>query len=107
MVVVTRSMLVIAMSLVASFACAPGGAMGAAIPANGQNTTHHGGLRNATASDASLCRIKGNVSESGERIYHVPGGAFYGRTHVNAARGERWFCTESEARAAGWRRSKR
>ena len=53
------------------------------------------------------CVIKGNVSASGERIYHVPGGAFYSRTFVNPIKGERWFCSEAEARAAGWRRSRR
>ena len=29
------------------------------------------------------------------------------RTRINTSKGERWFCTESEARAAGWRRAKR
>lgn len=53
------------------------------------------------------CLIKGNISRSGERIYHVPGGQYYSRTRINTSKGERWFCTEGEARAAGWRRSKR
>ena len=26
---------------------------------------------------------------------------------INTSKGERWFCTESEARAAGWRRSRK
>ena len=60
---------------------------------------------NDTTSDQ--CRIKGNFSSTGERIYHVPGGQFYERTQINPANGERYFCTEDEARAAGWRRSKR
>lgn len=51
------------------------------------------------------CRIKGNVSAKGERIYHMPGQRYYGRTKINTHKGERWFCSESEARAAGWRRS--
>lgn len=55
-----------------------------------------------------VCRIKGNVSyETGERIYHVPGGKYYSRTRINPSRGERWFCSEAKARAAGWRRSRR
>ena len=50
--------------------------------------------------------IKGNVAyESGERIYHVPGGEFYGETVINPAYGEGWFCTELDAQEAGWRRS--
>jgi endonuclease YncB( thermonuclease family) len=51
------------------------------------------------------CRIKGNISGSGERIYHVPGGRDYDRTQINPAKGERWFCSEMEAQAAGWRRA--
>jgi endonuclease YncB( thermonuclease family) len=51
------------------------------------------------------CRIKGNISRKGTRIYHVPGGRWYDRTRIDTASGERWFCTEAEARAAGWRRS--
>ncbi len=54
----------------------------------------------------AACLIKGNIPRSGERIYHVPGGAYYSRTRINAAKGERWFCTEEEAQAAGWRRSR-
>ena len=53
------------------------------------------------------CRIKGNIGRDGSRIYHVPGGQFYDRTRIDTARGERWFCTEVEARGAGWRRSRR
>ncbi len=56
---------------------------------------------------ASRCRIKGNISRKGARIYHVPGGRYYESTRISPSRGERWFCTEAEARAAGWRRSRR
>ncbi|MDE0408418.1 MAG: thermonuclease family protein [Alphaproteobacteria bacterium] len=52
------------------------------------------------------CLIKGNISRNG-RIYHVPGGQHYDRTRIDASRGERWFCTEAGARAAGWRRAGR
>ena len=48
------------------------------------------------------CLIKGNISENG-RIYHVPGSRWYSETGINPSRGERWFCSEAEARAAGWR----
>lgn len=51
------------------------------------------------------CRIKGNVTEAG-RIYHVPGSPHYSRTRVEREKGERWFCTEEEAIAAGWRAPK-
>ena len=66
------------------------------------------GNRSAAKSAAgSGCRIKGNIGRDGSRIYHVPGGQFYDRTRIDTSRGERWFCTEVEARGAGWRRSRR
>jgi len=51
----------------------------------------------------SECQIKGNINRSGERIYHVPGMRSYENTRISEADGERWFCSEDEARAAGWR----
>ncbi len=66
------------------------------------------GKRIAANDDApGQCKIKGNIGRSGERIYHVPGGQYYDRTKINPSKGERWFCSEAEAIAAGWRRSKR
>jgi endonuclease YncB( thermonuclease family) len=53
------------------------------------------------------CSIKGNISSKGERIYHVPGQDHYSKTRISPHKGERWFCSEAEARAAGWRRAKR
>jgi endonuclease YncB( thermonuclease family) len=55
----------------------------------------------STGSDRK-CAIKGNISSSG-RIYHLPGSRSYANTVITEADGERWFCTEEEARAAGWR----
>ena len=57
---------------------------------------------NAAPAPTGTCMIKGNISDSG-RIYHMPHNRDYGRTRIDAGRGERWFCTEEEARAAGWR----
>ena len=63
--------------------------------------------RTAEAAPGS-CRIKGNISyNSGKRIYHMPGDRNYARTKISPARGERWFCSEAEARGAGWRRAGR
>ncbi|RVA55515.1 hypothetical protein EN933_08145 [Mesorhizobium sp. M7A.F.Ca.US.001.01.1.1] len=54
------------------------------------------------------CNIKGNVSiDTGEHIYHVPGQKYYSQTIIRPEYGERWFCSEAEARAAGWRKSRR
>jgi len=56
---------------------------------------------------SSGCTIKGNISSKGERIYHLPGQENYDRTRISERKGEHWFCTEAEARAAGWRKAKR
>ncbi|MGJ8544761.1 MAG: thermonuclease family protein [Sulfitobacter sp.] len=58
------------------------------------------------AAPAGGCEIKGNISKNG-RIYHVPGQAFYARVSIREEAGERWFCTEAEAQAAGFRAAKR
>jgi hypothetical protein len=53
------------------------------------------------------CNVKGNISrETRERIYHVPGQKYYSQTRLNFFKGERWFCSEGAAIAAGWRKSK-
>jgi hypothetical protein len=46
-------------------------------------------------------KIQGNISSSGQ-IYHVPGGAYYGKIQPEAC-----FDTEAQAQAAGFRKSKR
>jgi hypothetical protein len=53
------------------------------------------------------CNIKGNISLSGERIFHVPGQEYYSETVVDPEKGERWFCSEGEAWRAGWRKARR
>ena len=63
------------------------------------------GVRNLPP--APDCVIKGNISSnSRSKIYHVPGGAAYEKTQIDLSAGERWFCTEEEAQAAGWRKAK-
>jgi phosphatidylserine/phosphatidylglycerophosphate/cardiolipin synthase-like enzyme len=51
---------------------------------------------------STTCAIKGNVNAKGERIYYLPGSRSYGRVAMNGP-DERWFCSELEAKAAGWR----
>lgn len=48
------------------------------------------------------CAIKGNISHHG-KIYHLPWSPWYGKVTIDEAKGERWFCSEDEAQAAGWR----
>lgn len=49
------------------------------------------------------CDIKGNINGDGEKIYHTRASASYADTRINESDGERWFCSETEARRAGWR----
>ena len=54
------------------------------------------------------CPIKGNISRNnGDRIYHAPWSQYYDRTRIDPSSGERWFCDEGEALAAGWRPPRR
>lgn len=46
------------------------------------------------------CNIKGNINRQGEKIYHLPEGRYYSQTNP-----EEWFCSEQQARDAGFRRS--
>ncbi|NNE52394.1 MAG: thermonuclease family protein [Sulfitobacter sp.] len=63
-------------------------------------------IKGRTAPDPG-CQIKGNIGAKGARIYHLPGQEFYDRTGIRPEQGERWFCSEAQARASGWRRARR
>lgn len=52
------------------------------------------------SAESGGCVIKGNQGSNGW-IYHVPGMPYYAQT-----RAEQMFCSESDARAAGYRRAK-
>ena len=53
----------------------------------------------AFAQASGACAIKGNQGSNGW-IYHLPGMPYYDRTNA-----EQMFCSEAEARAAGYRRA--
>jgi micrococcal nuclease len=57
-----------------------------------------------TPSSNQQCKkvIKGNITSTGKKIYHVPGGQYYKITKP-----EQTFCTEEEAQKAGYRKSMR
>lgn len=50
------------------------------------------------------CPIKGRI-QSGTRTYLLPWSPSYDSVRLRTSRGERWFCSESEAQAAGWSRA--
>ncbi len=52
------------------------------------------------------CPIKGFVRAS-SKLYTLPWSADYDRAKVRTNRGERWFCSEDEAKAAGFQLSSR
>ena len=56
-------------------------------------------------SNANSCTIKGNISSSKEKIFHMIGCGSYNKTVIDESRGEKWFCSEKEAIDAGWRKA--
>ena len=49
------------------------------------------------------CKVKGNISyNEGKRIYHLPGMEDYETTVIDPRRGEKWFCSETDAQNSGW-----
>lgn len=57
----------------------------------------------AVAASPDGCPIKGNINRQGEKIYHTPWSRWYDRVQIDESQGQRWFCDEAEAQAAGWR----
>lgn len=70
---------------------------------SGRVSSAHAPPASASDSHPDGCAIKGNIGSGGKKVYHLPGSAAYARTKIDTAKGERWFCSEAEARAAGWR----
>lgn len=75
---------------------------GVAMPVSTDTNTNTNSNTNTGAPEG--CVIKGNIST--EKIYHLPGCDSYDKTVIDESAGERWFCTEEEAVAAGWRKAK-
>ena len=51
------------------------------------------------------CTIKGNIREDGGKVYLIPGCNNYTNTIIEKSRGEDWFCTEKQAKSAGFIKS--
>lgn len=51
------------------------------------------------------CVIKGNISKKYTKDYFLPGCPNYKRVIVDVRKGEQWFCSEAEAKKAGWKMS--
>ena len=57
------------------------------------------------ASPPPGCVIKGNISQAGNKFYHLPDGRNYNGVVIEPERGERWFCNEGDAVENGWRKA--
>lgn len=87
-----------------TFSTNPGSYNGASTTDSSQTSTPSSTTPSSSTPSTSTEHglIKGNINSKGEKIYHVPGGAYYDRTDA-----EEWFNTEAEAQAAGYRKSSR
>lgn len=56
------------------------------------------------AAAARLCPVKGIAGVGGTGLYFVPTDETYDSLRLDPARGDRRFCSDEEARQAGWRR---
>lgn len=77
---------------------------------NGDTTTESPSIKQTTTqtisnTSSNSCTIKGNISSTREKIYHMIGCGSYTKTVIDESKGERWFCTEQEAVSAGWRKA--
>lgn len=65
------------------------------------------GIWSSLCAPKEGCVIKGNVrKDKGTKIYHLPSCFNYDKITINPREGDRWFCTEEEAKAAGFVKSK-
>lgn len=81
----------------------------AAVAAGVAAGSSTGSVQQASVSAASCSGplIKGNINSKGQKIYHTVNSGQYMRVEIVESQGERYFCTEEEAQAAGWRAAMR
>ena len=76
---------------------------------NGTVATPQPEVKAAAKSAATApkgCAIKGNINAKGVKIYHKPGQRDYDKTKITPETGEAYFCSEQQARAAGFTAAK-
>ncbi|MFA6254601.1 MAG: hypothetical protein WC675_01035 [Patescibacteria group bacterium] len=62
--------------------------------------------QSATLTNQNSCDIKGNINQQGEKTYHLKECDKYSQVSISLRKGEKWFCSEAEAQAAGYKKSK-
>jgi len=71
--------------------------------AKGSGRGIFGACQSKENTEHPKCIIKGNIDKANDaKRYYIPGCAQYAFTVVEEDVGEQWFCTESEARKAGY-----
>jgi len=50
------------------------------------------------------CNVKGTIDDDGRRVYLVPTDGTFADATVDQSKGEQLFCSDEEARQAGWQR---
>lgn len=82
----------------------------AKCPVNGQKAkstvdpSQAASLSQAAGQSDNNCSIKGNISANGH-LYHLPNCPAYDQVQIDENKGEKWFCTEEEAKKAGWEKA--
>lgn len=59
--------------------------------------------KEASASAPGGCVVKAKVLKETGRTLFVPWSPWYARATIDPAKGDRWFCSEAEAVADGWK----
>jgi hypothetical protein len=60
----------------------------------------------AAKQSTESCVVLGNIGDKKEKIFHVPGCPNYTQVKIETSKGERVFCSEADAVAAGWHKAK-
>jgi len=59
---------------------------------------------NLPKAEHAACMVKGDITNTNQRIYYSPLDDEYESIVITPANGERYFCGDDEARASGWKR---
>lgn len=74
---------------------------------NRAQETKRGIWSSECTSEREGCVIKGNYHKgTKQRVYHLPDCYNYNQININPNESDRWYCTEAEAQAAGFTKSK-
>lgn len=92
----------------AAYRSEPGSGKAAMLIAHNYATQNKIGIYSSACTDESppdpKCAIKGNYDlDRDEFLYLLPSCPYYSITNVRRFEGDKWFCTEKEAKSAGFK----